>query len=125
MQPCNTSDCPSVRGPVERPPCSLVAPIFRPDLVARAHEFSELEATLFLVHGRDEQIIPFTESIALDAAAPDRQAELYVVASLAHVDLAPLSVMDFLALWRAAYRMLSVRDSMPAPQCGETALPCM
>ncbi len=91
----------------------------------RTQEFSELEAPLCLVHGRAEQILPFTESIALDAAAPDRQAELYVVASLAHVDLAPLSVMDFLALWRAAYRILSVRDAMPAPQCGETALPCM
>lgn len=91
----------------------------------RGSELSELEATLFLVHGRDDQIIPFTESVALDSAIPDRQAELYVVASLAHVDLAPLSVMDFLALWRAAYRILSVRDSMPLPQCGQTALPCM
>lgn len=89
-----------------------------------ASELSELEATLFLVHGRDDQIIPFTESIALDAAVPEGRAELYVVASLAHVDLAPLSLMDFLALWRAAYRILSVRDSMPAPQCGETAPPC-
>lgn len=94
-------------------------------LSPRESELSELEATLFLVHGRDDQIIPFTESIALDAAAPDRQAELYVVASLAHVDLAPLSVMDFLALWRAAYRMLSVRDSMPTPQCAEIALLCV
>lgn len=90
----------------------------------RGAELSELEATLFLVHGRDDQIIPFTESVALDAAVPDRQAELYVVASLAHVDLAPLSVMDFLALWRAAYRILSVRDAMPAPQCGK-AVACM
>lgn len=91
----------------------------------RTSELSELEATLFLVHGRDDQIIPFTESIALDAAVPEGRGELYVVASLAHVDLAPLSLLDFLALWRAAYRILSVRDSMPAPRCGETAPPCL
>ena len=60
--------------------------------------------------GRDDAIIPYSESKALAAAAPEEKAALYVVDSLAHVDLGAAGLIDTLILWRAAYRLLSERE---------------
>lgn len=68
-----------------------------------------LEPRLYLVHGKDDAVIPFTESEALSRAVPD--AVLFRVDSLAHVDLGPSSWLDALALWRAAYLLLGERES--------------
>ncbi len=84
-------------------------------LSPKAYGLDTLAAKLFLIHGRDDQVIPYTESLALRAAAPERQADLYIVRSLAHVDLSPIGWIDFLKLWRAIYRVLESRDEMPAP----------
>jgi hypothetical protein len=77
--------------------------------VAR-RDLSQLSARLILVHGRDDAIIPFTESLALARAAPPGMAELYVADSLAHVDLGPTGLLDGITLLRAAYSFLSERD---------------
>ncbi|HEX5079080.1 MAG TPA: hypothetical protein VFV80_07995 [Geminicoccaceae bacterium] len=81
------------------------------DLARR--DLSQLDARLLLVHGRDDPIIPSTESVALAAAAPD--ATLYLVGSLAHVELSPASLVDGFRLWRAAAWLLAERDGAPAP----------
>ena len=81
--------------------------------LARA-DLSQLHARLLLVHGRDDPIIPSTESEALAAAAPD-ETTLYVVDSLAHVELDPAGLVDGLRLWRAVYRLLALRDAAPEP----------
>ncbi len=78
------------------------------DLEARSLE--GLEARLILVHGRDDAIIPYTESLRLARAAPAGLAELFIVDSLAHVDLGPLGLGDTLTLWRAILRVLEERD---------------
>jgi pimeloyl-ACP methyl ester carboxylesterase len=75
-------------------------------------DLSQLEARLLLVHGRDDPIIPSSESEALAAAAPDGTA-LYVVDSLAHVELDPAGLVDGFRLWRAIYRLLAERDAAP------------
>jgi pimeloyl-ACP methyl ester carboxylesterase len=85
------------------------------DLARR--DLSQLEARLLLVHGRDDPIIPASQSAALAAAAPDRTA-LYVVDSLAHVELDPAGLVDGLRLWRAVYALLAERDAAPPPQPG-------
>jgi pimeloyl-ACP methyl ester carboxylesterase len=77
-------------------------------------DLSQLEARLLLVHGRDDPIIPSSESEALAAAAPDETA-LYVVDSLAHVELDPSGLVDGFRLWRAVYRLLAERDAAPEP----------
>jgi pimeloyl-ACP methyl ester carboxylesterase len=82
------------------------------DLAGR--DLSQLEADLLLVHGRDDPIIPSTQSEALAAAAPDGTA-LYVVDSLAHVELDPSGLIDGLRLWHAVYRLLALRDASPRP----------
>jgi hypothetical protein len=93
-------------------PAALRSEIEALDL--RRRDLSMLEAHLILVHGRDDAIIPYTESVDLAAAVPGI-ASLYVVDSLAHVDLAPPGAGDMLLLWQAAYQLLKERDAMPAP----------
>ncbi len=75
-----------------------------------------LAATLIIIHGRDDPIIPHTESRALAAAAPPGRAQLYLVDSLAHVKLSPAGLIDTLVLWRAVYRILEQRDAAPPPE---------
>ena len=78
-------------------------------------DLSRVSAQLLLVHGRDDTIIPYSESLALAAAAGEPQAELFLVDNLAHVDLGPGSLGDQITLWRAVYRLLEERDAAPAP----------
>jgi pimeloyl-ACP methyl ester carboxylesterase len=89
----------------------------RSDLAAldlSRRDLSRLDARLLLVHGRDDPIIPSSESEALAAAAPDGTT-LYVVDSLGHVDLDPTGLVDGLRLWRAVYALLAERDAAPRP----------
>jgi pimeloyl-ACP methyl ester carboxylesterase len=76
-------------------------------------DLSQLDARLLLVHGHDDPIIPSSESEALAAAAPD--TTLYLVDSLAHVELDPAGLVDGFRLWRAIYRLLAMRDAAPRP----------
>ncbi len=92
-------------------------------LSPRLHDLSALGARLVLIHGRDDPVIPFTESKALHDALPGR-SELYIVRSLAHVDLSPLGALDILTLWRATYRLLELRDEMPRPDPEALRLGC-
>lgn len=78
----------------------------------KGRDFSGFAARLILVHGRDDAVIPYTESAALAAAVPAGRAALYLVDSLAHVDLGPTGVFDTLNLWRAIYRVLEERDAL-------------
>lgn len=85
----------------------------RADIAAldlKRRDLSKIEARLILIHGRDDAIIPYSESKALAAAAPVEKAALYVVDSLAHVDLGAAGLIDTLILWRAAYRLLAERE---------------
>jgi pimeloyl-ACP methyl ester carboxylesterase len=73
-----------------------------------------LDARLLLIHGYDDSIIPYTESIALAAALPKEQARLYLVDGLAHVDLEP-GLRSRFRLWRAIHALLVERDSGSGP----------
>jgi len=72
-------------------------------------DLGRLKARLILVHGRDDAIIPVTESEALAAAVGARRARLFVVDGLAHVDLDLAGLSDAWILWRAARAVLSTR----------------
>ena len=70
---------------------SLPEPI-RQELAAlnlAGRDMSVLGAHLILVHGREDAIIPYTESVALAQTVPKGQASLYVVEGLSHVDVQP------------------------------------
>lgn len=73
-------------------------------------DLGRIRARLILVHGSGDDIIPYTESVALAAAFPPGQANLYVVGGLGHVDLTPLGLYDLWRLWQAADAVLALRD---------------
>ncbi len=72
-------------------------------------DLSPLRARVILVHGYDDAIIPYTESIALARALPDDRASLFLVGGLQHVDL-KTGLLDAWRLWRAVYAVLRERD---------------
>lgn len=72
-------------------------------------DLAAVRAAVILVHGRDDTIIPYSESIALARALPAERTQLYLVRGLFHVDLR-LGLGDYWQLWRAAYALLRQRD---------------
>ncbi|MBW2519197.1 MAG: alpha/beta hydrolase, partial [Deltaproteobacteria bacterium] len=58
-------------------PVAMRAEINRLDLAS--NDLDGLEASLILVHGYDDTIIPFSQSAELDQALPPGQADLYLV----------------------------------------------
>ncbi|GAB4268909.1 MAG: alpha/beta hydrolase [Deferrisomatales bacterium] len=92
---------------------ALPAPI-REDLRAldlADKDLGPLRAHLILVHGRDDPIIPYTESVALHRRLPEGQAELHLLRGLAHVDVEP-GAGDTLRMWRAVAALLRARDGV-------------
>ena len=74
----------------------------------KKRDLGALTAPFILIHGRDDPVIPETESIRLAAALPD--ATLYLVDSLNHVDPRPAGLIDRLTLLAAINRVLERRD---------------
>jgi len=71
-----------------------------------AHALTGLHAPLFLVHGRDDPAVPFTESLRLARAAGEagRAARVVVVGSLGHVEPEQRAGLgDLVRLWGALY----------------------
>lgn len=91
----------------------LPAPI-RAEIAAldlKRHDLSNLSPALIVIHGFDDPIIPYTESLALQKAVPEGKADLYLIQNLSHVDLGEVDVRDALTLWRAVHHLLAERDS--------------
>lgn len=71
-------------------------------------DLSKLHARLILLHGTDDAIIPYTESMALAAAVPRGHSELFLIDGLAHVNVRPFW-LDRRAAWRAIGALLAQR----------------
>jgi len=82
-------------------------------------DLGDLKARLILIHGRDDLLIPHTESIALAAARNGDRADLFIVDSLKHVELQFTGISDVFRLWRAVRTLLEERDRMPRPSWRE------
>jgi pimeloyl-ACP methyl ester carboxylesterase len=54
-----------------------------------AHDLSRLQADVILLHRRGDNMIPYTESIALADTLPQSQVQLFLIDGLAHVDFRP------------------------------------
>lgn len=98
------------RGPelLRQLPPGIRADIAALDLANK--DLSSLVARLLLIHGYDDSIIPYAESIALASAVPKGQARLFLVDGLAHVDLEP-GLRSRFRLWRAIHALLIERDA--------------
>ena len=75
------------------------------------HDLSMLSAPLILVHGYEDPMIPFTESISLARAVSGGRARLYLVHGLVHVDVTP-ALPDRWRLWQSMYDLLAARDGV-------------
>lgn len=74
-------------------------------------DLTRLAAHVILIHGRADDVIPYTESVALAAALPPGQSALYLVDGLLHVKT-ELSLSDRLVLWDAGFDILEERDRL-------------
>lgn len=72
-------------------------------------DLARLHSHMILVHGTDDDLIPSGQSVALAAALPSGQAELFLVDGLAHVDLRPEG-LDSLELLRAVRALMEQRE---------------
>lgn len=72
-----------------------------------------LTQRFLLVHGRDDPIIPETESAKLARALPRGRADLFLIDSLDHVNPKPIGLADRVTLLRAVYELLDERDRRP------------
>lgn len=98
----------------ERVPGLIAAlpPAVRADLAGLSlagRDLGALRADFILIHGRDDAIIPYTETEALARALPAAQAHVALLDSLAHADLGPGGLADGFRLWRAAYALMRAR----------------
>lgn len=73
-----------------------------------AHNLSRLRAEVILLHGRSDNLIPYSESVALADALPANQVQLFLIDGLAHVDLRP-KAHDVPQLLSAMEALLAVR----------------
>lgn len=103
-------------------------PVFTPSLIANlpdslhseldalnlaSKDLSQLQTKLILLHGTDDSIIPYTESVSLAAATPSGQSELFLIDGLAHVDIKPKALERF-ELWQAIKALLAQRKNAGA-----------
>lgn len=72
-------------------------------------DLTTLRAQVLVIHGRDDAIVPYSQSVALARTLGSR-ARLYLLDSLAHASLTPGGVRDAWLLWQATQRLLAIRD---------------
>lgn len=90
----------------------LPAPV-RADLAAltlAGKPLHRLGARIILVHGLDDDIIPYSESVALSAALPPGKSRLFITRGLFHVDVRP-GLLDSWRMWRAVDALLMEREA--------------
>ena len=80
-----------------------------------SQDLSQLHAHAILVHGRGDTMIPYTESVALAAALPAEQVQLFLIDGFAHVDVQPQR-SDIPQLLAATQALLAQRAPANAEQ---------
>ncbi|ACM22096.1 hypothetical protein Geob_3758 [Geotalea daltonii FRC-32] len=90
---------------IGRLPLSIRQEITRLNIAG--YDMGRLKAQMIILHGYDDDIIPYTESVALAENISRGQGSLYLVQGLMHVNLKP-RISDTIKLWRALSRLLRV-----------------
>jgi pimeloyl-ACP methyl ester carboxylesterase len=101
-----------VPGLIGQLPSAIREELRRLDL--RGRDFRAIAGPVFLIHGRDDAIIPYNESVKLAEALGPR-ADLTILDHFAHVDAGDIGFADSLRLWEAAIRILEQRDRAAPP----------
>jgi hypothetical protein len=88
-------------------PSRLRADVAALDLAS--HDLGTIQARFILVHGVDDHMIPYGESLGLVRALPPGQGRLFLLQGFNHVDISP-QFADGWRLWRAIYELLRERE---------------
>ena len=88
-------------------PATILSDLNALDLSGK--DLNQLRARLILLHGTDDNIIPYTESIALANAVAEDQVELFLIDGLAHVNIHPQKLNKWVML-RAIDALLKTRE---------------
>lgn len=103
----------AVPGLVETLPERLRAELAALDLSRR--DLKALPARLVLVHGKDDPVIPWTESVALSKATDPARTDLFLVGRMGHTEVGGIGLSDALDLWRAISAVLAEREQLEGP----------
>jgi hypothetical protein len=74
-----------------------------------SHDLGVISARFILVHGIDDDMIPYGESIGLAGSLAPGQARLFLLEGFHHVDIVP-QFADGWRMWRAIYALLEERE---------------
>ena len=96
---------------VEALPAEVRTEIRALDLSRRP--IAALDVEFILIHGRDDPVIPFTQSVTFAKTMGAGRAHLYLIDNLDHVNPEPAGLVDNIKMVQAVYRLLSIRDSRP------------
>lgn len=69
-----------------------------------------LRCRIILVHGLDDRIIPFSQSVALQQAIGGSNVEVHLPNAIGHVEVDALAWSNVAPLWRAIDSLLTLRD---------------
>ncbi|MCW8917461.1 MAG: alpha/beta hydrolase [Gammaproteobacteria bacterium] len=92
---------------LQRLPDALRGELTRLDLANK--ELSTLQARVLLLHGRDDSVIPYTQSIALGNALPKGRVRVILLEGWTHVE-GRQAVRQGWQMFRAIYALLCLRD---------------
>lgn len=73
------------------------------------YDLGKLRGHLILVHGRDDRMVPYSESEALAAAVPGARVSLLLIDDIGHVEFNAVSVANAWKMWRAVLAVLDER----------------
>ena len=73
------------------------------------YDLGKLRGHLILVHGRDDRMVPYSESEALAAAVPSARVALFLIDDIDHVDFNAVSLANAWKMWRAVLALLDER----------------
>lgn len=74
------------------------------------HDLGKLRGHLILIHGRDDRMVPYSESEALAAAVPGARVSLFLIDGIGHVEFNAVSLANGWEIWRAALALLDERS---------------
>jgi pimeloyl-ACP methyl ester carboxylesterase len=93
---------PEVRGEIEQ-------------LDLERRNLAALDTDFLLIHGRDDRMIPASQSVALARAVAPGRGKLYLVGGLDHAQVTTIGAGDALTLLQAIYECLRLRDQASGP----------
>lgn len=73
------------------------------------YDLGKLRGHLILVHGREDPMVPYSESIALAQAATRARSSLFVVGDIGHIEFDAVSAVNGWRMWRATLALLDER----------------